>query len=82
MAFPAMSAWSSKYSPYYSAIKSNLTIDITTYFNDGGLSDAAGPSFDAAPICVQPPRAIKGGIFIVNWCSLPVRALVVSEKVR
>lgn len=53
--FPAVSACSNAFSPYYSAIMSNLTIDITTYYNLGGLSDGAAPSFDAAPICVQPP---------------------------
>jgi len=53
--FPAISACSSNFSPYYSAVESNLTIDITTYFIDfGTLSNEAGPSFDAAAICVQP----------------------------
>lgn len=52
--FPAVPACSNL-SPFYSAVQSNLTIDITTYLNlDGTLSDAADPSYDAAPICVQP----------------------------
>jgi hypothetical protein len=53
--FPKLSACSRSYSPFYSAVASNLTVDITAYYNDGGLSDQAAPSFDAAPICVQPP---------------------------
>ena len=43
-------------SPLYSAVQSNLTIEITTYLNlYGSVSDAAAPPYDAAPICVQPP---------------------------
>ena len=54
--FPAVPACSSKLSEFYSQVVSNLTIGVTTYLNSyGSLSDAAGPSFDAAPICVQAP---------------------------
>ena len=53
--FPAVPACTNL-SPFYSAVQSNLTIGIVTYHNlDGSLADDAAPSYDAAPICVQPP---------------------------